>query len=55
MKTLIAGAFPKLWTPTNMVTSMSKKSRFKGSFRKQHRKRAKTLLKCQGQLVYHIY
>ena len=52
--TLIAEVFPKLRTPKNMVRSMSKKSRFKGSFRKQHGKRLETLLKCQGQLLYHI-
>ena len=53
--TLIAEVFPKLRTPKNMVRSMSKKSRFKGSFRKQHGKRLETLFKCQGQLLYHIY
>ena len=31
---LIPEAFPKLRTPKNMVTSMSKKSSFKGSFEK---------------------
>ena len=34
---------------------MSKKSRFKGSFGKQHGKRAKTLLKFAWQHLYHIY
>ena len=53
--TLIAEVFPKLGTPKNMVTSMSKKSRFKGSFGKQHGKRAKTLLKFAWQHLYHIY
>ena len=43
--TLIAEVIPKLQTPKNMVTSMSKKSRFKGSFGRQHGKRAQTLLK----------
>ena len=33
--TLIAEVFLKLQTPKNMVTSMSKKSRFKESFGKQ--------------------
>ena len=47
--------FPKLRTPKNMVTSMSKKSRFKGSFGKQHGKRAQTLLKFAWQNLYHIY
>ena len=53
--TLIAEVFLKLQTPKNMVTSMSKKSRFKGSFGKQHGKRAKTLLKFAWQHLYHIY
>ena len=34
---------------------MSKKSRFKGSFGKQHGKRAQTLLKFAWQYLYHIY
>ena len=53
--TLIAEVFPKLRTQENLVTSMPKKSRFKGSLKKQHGKCAQTLLKCQGQLLYHIY
>ena len=53
--TLIAEVFPKLRNQENLVTSMPKKSRFKGSFKKQHGKCAQTLLKCQGQLLYHIY
>ena len=53
--TLIPVVFPKLQTPKNMVTSMSKKSRLKGSFGKQHGKCAQTLLKCEGQLLYHTY
>ena len=36
--TLIAGVFPKLRTPKNMVRSMPKKSRFRGSVEKQHGK-----------------
>ena len=53
--TLIADLFPKLRTPKNMVTSMSKKSRFKRSCGKQHGKRAQTLLKFAWQHLYHIY
>ena len=53
--TLIAEVFPKLGTPKNMITSMSKKSRFKGSFAKQHGKRAQTLFKFAWQNLYHIY
>ena len=53
--TLIADVFAKLRTQKNLVRSMPKKSRFKISFKKQHGKCAQTLLKCQGQLLYHIY
>ena len=53
--TLIADVFPKLRTQKNLVRSMPKKSRFKISFKKQHGKCAQTLLKCQGQLLWHIY
>ena len=52
---LIADVFPKLRTPKNLVKSMSKKSRFKGSFGKQHGKRVQTLLKFAWQNLYHIY
>ena len=34
--TLIADLFPKLRTPKNVVRYMSKKSRFKGLFDRQH-------------------
>ena len=53
--TLIADVFPKLRSPKNLVRSMSKKSRFKGSFRKQHGKRAQKLFKFACQYLYHIY
>ena len=53
--TLIAEVFPKLRAPTNMVKSISKRSGFWGSFGKQHRKRAKILLKFEWQHIYHIY
>ena len=53
--TLIAEVFPKLRSPKNKVRSMSIKSRFKGSFKKQHGKRAQTLLKFAWQHLYHIY
>ena len=42
--TLLADLFPKLRTPENGVRYMSKKSRFKGPFDKQHGKRVQTLL-----------
>ena len=53
--TLIADVFPKLHTQKNLVRSMPKKSSFKGSFGKQHGKRAKTLLKFAFQHLYHVY
>ena len=52
---LIADVFPKLRTPKNMVISMSKMSHFKGSFGKQHGKRAQKLVKFPWQHLYHIY
>ena len=52
---LIADVFPKLRTQKNLVRSMPKKSRFKGSFKKQHGKCAQTLLKFAWQNLYHIY
>ena len=52
---LIAEVFPKLRSPKNKVRSMSIKSRFKGSFKKQHGKCAQTLLKFAWQNLYHIY
>ena len=47
--TLIADLFPKLRTPKNVVRYMSKKSRFKGPFDRQHGKRDQTLLPCERQ------
>ena len=41
--TLIAHLFPKLRTPENVVRYMSKNSRFKGPFDRQHGKRVQTL------------
>ena len=42
--TLQAYLFLKLRTPENVVRYMSKKSRFKGPFDRQHGKRVQTLL-----------
>ena len=53
--TLIAEVFPNLRSPKNKVRSMSIKSRFKGSFKKQHGKCAQTLFKFACQNLYHIY
>ena len=52
--TLIAYLFPKLHTPKNVVRYMSKKSRFKGPFDRQHGKRVQTLLRSDPQHRYHI-
>ena len=52
--TIIADLFPKLRTPKNVVRDMSKKSRFKGPFDKQHVKRVQTLLRSERQHCYHI-
>ena len=52
--TLIADFFPKLRTPEKGVRYMSKKSRFKGPFDRQHGKRVQTLLISERQHCYHI-
>ena len=52
--TLIADLFPILRTPENVVRYMSKKSRFKGSFDRQHGKQVQTLLQSERQHGYHI-
>ena len=52
--TLIADLFLKLRTPENVVRYMSKKSRFKGPFDRQHGKRVQTLLRSERQHRYHI-
>ena len=39
----------------NVVRKMSKKSRFRGSFDKQHGKHAQALLKSASQNLYHIH
>ena len=52
--TLIADLFPKLRTPENVVRYMSKKSRFKGPFDRQHGKLVQTLFRSGKQHCYHI-
>ena len=52
--TFIAYLFPKLRTPKNVVRFLSKKSRFKGPFDRQHGKRVQTLLQSEPQDRYHI-
>ena len=53
--TLIAEVFPKLQSLKNKVRAMSIKTRFKGSFKKQHGKCAQTLFKFPWKNLYHIY
>ena len=52
--TLIADLLPKLRTPKNVVRYMSKKSRFKGPFDRQHGKWVQTLLRSEPRHRYHI-
>ena len=52
--TFIADLFPKLRTPKNVVRYMSKKSRFKEPFDRQHSKRVQILLRSEPQHRYHI-
>ena len=52
--TLIADLFPKLRTPKNVVRYMSKKSRIKGPFDRQHGKGVQTLLRSEPQHRYHM-
>ena len=53
--TLIAYLFPKLLFPENVVRYMSKKSRFKGPFDRQHGKRFQTQLQSGQKHFHHIY
>ena len=52
--TFIADLFPVLRTPKNVVSYMSKKSRFKEPFDRQHGKLVQTLLRSDPQHRYHI-
>ena len=53
--TLTADSFPKLRTPKNVVRYMSKNSRFKVPFDRQHGKRVQKLLGSEPQHRYDIY
>ena len=53
--TFTADVFLKLRTPENMVRSIPKKSRFRGSVEKQQAECAPTLFKLEGHPLYHIY
>ena len=52
---LVADVFLKVRSAKNLVTSMSKKSRFKGTFGKQHDSWPQTLLKFASRHLYHIF
>ena len=52
--TVIADLFPKLRNPENDVRYMSKKSRSKGPFGRQHCTLVQTLLRYEPQHRYHI-
>ena len=52
--TFMADLFPKLRTPKDVVRYMSKKSRFKGTFDRQHGKRVQTLLGSESHYRYHM-
>ena len=53
--TLIADAFAKLLTSKNRVRKVSKNSRFRGPFHKQHGKQVQKPLKSERQHLHHIY
>ena len=53
--TLIADFFQKLRTPENVARYMSNKSRFKGTFDRQHGKRVQTALRSGQKHFYHNY
>ena len=52
--TLMTDVFRKLRTPKDIVRSIPKKSRFRESVEKQHGKCTQTLLKVEGEPMYHI-
>ena len=53
--TLIPDFFSELRTPENVARYMSKNSRFKGPFDRQHGKLVQTLLRSGTLHCYHIY
>ena len=53
--TLIPDLFLKLRIPENVAIYMSKKSRLKGPFDRQHGKLVQTLFRSGQQHCYHIY
>ena len=53
--TFIADAIPKLQTAQDAVRQIPKQLRFKRPFEKRHGNRCQTLLKSEGQHLYHVY
>ena len=53
--TLIADVVAKLRTPKSMVKQISKNSRFREPFHKQHAKANQPLLISERHHIYHIY
>ena len=53
--TFIAYLFLSLRSAKNVVRSMSKKSRFRLAFQKEHGKRVSTLFEFERQQLHHIY
>ena len=52
---LPADVFPNIRNLKNVVTSISKKSRFRSPIEKQDIKRDQTLLKFEQNHIYHLY
>ena len=53
--TVIPALFLKLRAPENVARYMSKKSRLKGHFDRQHRKLGEALFRSRTQDCYHMY
>ena len=53
--TLIADVVAKLRTPKSMVKQISKNSRFREPFHKQHAKANQPLFISERHHIYHIY
>ena len=53
--TIIPDVFPIIRTPKNVVKQISKESRFRGPFEKQHVKGDQILLKSERHHLYNIY
>ena len=53
--TYIADAISKLQTAKDVVRQIPKQLGFKRLFKKRHGNRCQTLLKSEGQHLYHVY